>query len=154
MTLPGAPFLARDGAVLRFEGHDLAALARRYGTPLYVYSRRAMLAALQAYQQALRGRPHLVCYAMKANSSLAVLQTFAQAGCGFDIVSGGELARVLAAGGDASRVVFSGVGKTRAEMSQALHAGVRCFNSKAWPSSTSSMPRRWRWGAARRSACA
>jgi diaminopimelate decarboxylase len=87
-----------------------------------------MLAALQAYQHALRGRPHLVCYAMKANSSLAVLQTFAQAGCGFDIVSGGELARVLAAGGDPARVVFSGVGKTRAEMRQALLAGVRCFN--------------------------
>ncbi len=128
MTLPGAPFLARGGAVLRLDGHALDELARRHGTPLYVYSRRAMLAALQAYQQALRGRPHLVCYAMKANSSLAVLQTFAQAGCGFDIVSGGELARVLAAGGDASRVVFSGVGKTRAEMRQALHAGVRCFN--------------------------
>ena len=87
-----------------------------------------MLAALDGYQTALRGRKHLVCYAMKANSSLAVLQTFAQAGCGFDIVSGGELARVLAAGGDAGRVVFSGVGKTRAEMAQALQAGVRCFN--------------------------
>jgi diaminopimelate decarboxylase len=128
MTLPGAPFLARHGAELRLDGHALADLARRFGTPLYVYSRRAMLAALEAYQQALRGRPHLVCYAMKANSSLAVLQTFAQAGCGFDIVSGGELARVLAAGGDARRVVFSGVGKTRAEMQQALQAGVRCFN--------------------------
>ena len=111
MTLPGAPFLARDGADLRLEGHALADLARRFGTPLYVYSRRAMLAALQAYQHALRGRPHLVCYAMKANSSLAVLQTFAQAGCGFDIVSGGELARVLAAGGEPARVVFSGVGR-------------------------------------------
>ena len=128
MTLPGAPFLARDGAELKLDGHALAALARRYGTPLYVYSRRAMLAALDAYQRALRGRRHLVCYAMKANSNLAVLQTFAQAGCGFDIVSGGELARVLAAGGDPSRVVFSGVGKTRAEMRQALQAGVRCFN--------------------------
>jgi diaminopimelate decarboxylase len=128
MTLPGAPFLARDGADLRLEGHALADLARRFGTPLYVYSRRAMLAALQAYQHALRGRPHLVCYAMKANSSLAVLQTFARAGCGFDIVSGGELARVLAAGGDPARVVFSGVGKTRAEMRQALLAGVRGFN--------------------------
>lgn len=128
MTLPGAPFLARDGAELRLEGHALADLARRYGTPLYVYSRRAMVAALHGYQQALHGRPHLVCYAMKANSSLAVLQTFVQAGCGFDIVSGGELERVLAAGGDPARVVFSGVGKTRAEMRQALRAGVRCFN--------------------------
>jgi diaminopimelate decarboxylase len=87
-----------------------------------------MLAAFDAYEQALRGRPHLVCYAMKANSNLAVLQTFAQAGAGFDIVSGGELARVLAAGGDAGRVVFSGVGKSREEMAQALQAGVRCFN--------------------------
>ena len=106
MTLPGAPFLGRQGGELTLEGHSLAALARRFGTPLFVYSRAAMLSAARAYQQALQGRPHLVCYAMKANSSLAVLQTFAQAGCGFDIVSGGELERVLAAGGQASRVVF------------------------------------------------
>lgn len=127
--LPGHPQLARgaDGT-LRLEGHALADLARRFGTPLYVYSRNAMLEALAAYQRALAGRPHLVCYAMKANSTLAVLQTFARAGCGFDIVSGGELARVLAAGGDAAKVVFSGVGKTRDEMRQALAAGVRCFN--------------------------
>jgi diaminopimelate decarboxylase len=128
MSLPGAPFLARQGRELCLEGHALADLAARFGTPLYVYSRSAMLQAFQAYERALHGRRHLVCYAMKANSSLAVLQTFAQAGAGFDIVSGGELARVLAAGGDASRVVFSGVGKTRAEMRQALQAGVRCFN--------------------------
>ncbi len=128
MALPGSPYLARAGAELQLDGHALAELAHRFGTPLFVYSRRAMLAALAAYQQALRGRAHLLCYAMKANSSLAVLQTFAQAGCGFDIVSGGELARVLAAGGDAAKVVFSGVGKTRAEMRQALAAGVRCFN--------------------------
>jgi diaminopimelate decarboxylase len=127
-ALPGAPFLAREQGSLRLEGHALTALAQRYGTPLFVYSRGAMRTALAAYQNALRGRPHLVCYAMKANSSLAVLQTFAQAGCGFDIVSGGELARVLAAGGDAAKVVFSGVGKGRAEMQQALQAGVRCFN--------------------------
>ena len=128
MTLPGAPYLAREAGELRLEGHALAELAARYGTPLYVYSRTAMRDAFLAYERALQGRRHLVCYAMKANSSLAVLQTFAQAGAGFDIVSGGELARVLAAGGDASRVVFSGVGKTRAEMRQALQAGVRCFN--------------------------
>lgn len=107
---------------------SLRELVRQHGSPLYVYSRRAMLAALAPYQQALQGRPHLVCFAVKSNSNLAVLQTFAQAGCGFDIVSGGELARVLAAGGDAGKVVFSGVGKTRAEMRQALEAGVRCFN--------------------------
>ena len=126
--LPGAPFLARSGDELQLDGHSLAALGRRFGTPLFVYSRRAMLASLDAYESALRGRSHLVCFAMKANPSLAVLQTFAAAGCGFDIVSGGELARVLAAGGEASKVVFSGVGKTRLEMQQALVAGVRCFN--------------------------
>ena len=132
--LPGAPHLARNGAgTLTLDGLPLADLARRFGTPLYVYSQRAMLDALAAYQRALAGRDHLVCYAMKANSNLAVLQTFARAGCGFDIVSGGELARVLAAGGDPSRVVFSGVGKTAAEMVQALQAGVRCFNVESVP---------------------
>ena len=128
MTLPGAPFVERRAGELRLEGHALAALAREFGTPLYVYSRGAMRAALAGYQRALAGRAHLLCYAMKANSSLAVLQTFAQAGCGFDIVSGGELERVLAAGGAADKVVFSGVGKTRSEMQRALAAGVRCFN--------------------------
>lgn len=129
MNLPGSPFLARDAAgTLTLEGHALAGLAHEFATPLYVYSRRAMRAAVAGYQQALAGRAHLVCYAMKANSSLAVLQTFAEAGCGFDIVSAGELQRVLAAGGTADKVVFSGVGKTRAEMRLALEAGVRCFN--------------------------
>ncbi len=128
MALPGAPQLARQGAELQLQGQALAALAQRFGTPLFVYSQDAMLAAVSAYEQALLGRPHLVCYAMKANSSLAVLQTFLRAGCGFDIVSGGELARVLAAGGDPGRVVFSGVGKTREDMRLALQAGVRCFN--------------------------
>ena len=131
--LPGAPFLARDHGALQLDGLPLAALARQFGTPLFVYSQRAMLAALAPYQRALAGRPHLICYAMKANSNLAVLQTFARAGCGFDIVSGGELARVLAAGVPASRVVFSGVGKTRAEMRRALAAGVRCFNVESLP---------------------
>lgn len=128
VNMPGAPHVARRGTDLCIEGLTLESLARRYGTPLYVYSRAAMLDALAPYQRALAGRDHLVCYAMKANSSLAVLQTFAQAGCGFDIVSGGELERVLAAGGDPARIVFSGVGKTRAEMAQALRAGVACFN--------------------------
>lgn len=128
MTLPGSPFLAWQGPDLCLDGVNLRELVRQHGSPLYVYSRRAMLAALQPYQQALQGRPHLICYAVKANSNLAVLQTFAQAGCGFDIVSSGELARVLAAGGDAAKVVFSGVGKTRAEMAEALKAGVKCFN--------------------------
>jgi diaminopimelate decarboxylase len=128
MTLPGSPHIAYRGDDLFIEGCSLAELARRFGTPLYVYSRASMLAALGAYQRALVGRDHLVCYAMKANSSLAVLQTFAQAGCGFDIVSGGELERVLAVGVPAGKVVFSGVGKTRAEMTRALEVGVMCFN--------------------------
>jgi diaminopimelate decarboxylase len=127
-VLPGAPHLARSGGELQLEGHALTALARQHGTPLYAYSRGAMRSALAAYQRALAGRPHLICYAMKANSNLAVLQTFAEAGCGFDIVSAGELARVLAAGGRAERIVFSGVGKRRDEMALALEAGVRCFN--------------------------
>ena len=131
-VLPGAPHLAWDGdgvgAELCLEGHALTALARRFGTPLYVYSRRAMRDAFAAWSRSLEGRPHLVCYAMKANSNLAVLQTFIDAGAGIDIVSGGELARALAAGAAPSRIVFSGVGKTRAEMAQALEADVRCFN--------------------------
>ncbi len=131
--LPGAPHLARVDGLLRLDGVALADLARRYGSPLYVYSQAAMRDALAAYTRALAGRAHLVCYAMKANSSLAVLQTFARAGCGLDIVSGGELARARAAGVPGERIVFSGVGKTRAEMAQALAAGVRCFNVESVP---------------------
>jgi len=128
MTLPGAPWLQRRGRSLWLEQVELEALARTHGTPLYVYSRAAMRAAAAGYRRALDGRPHLLCYAMKANSNLAVLQTLAAEGCGFDIVSAGELERVLAAGGDPARVVFSGVGKTRPEMQRALEVGVRCFN--------------------------
>lgn len=128
MNLPGAPFIARQGRDLFVEGIALDDLASRFGTPLYVYSSQAMRAALAGYQRALAGRRHLICYAVKANSNLAVLQTFARAGCGFDIVSGGELERVLAAGGEPARIVFSGVGKTRVEMTRALQVGVRCFN--------------------------
>jgi diaminopimelate decarboxylase len=113
---------------LQLEGVPLAAIAERYGTPTYVYSRAALTQAFEAYARALAGRRALVCYAVKANSNLGVLSAFARLGAGFDIVSGGELARVLAAGGDASRVVFSGVGKSEAEMRQALAAGIRCFN--------------------------
>jgi diaminopimelate decarboxylase len=128
MTLPGSPYLSFRGADLFLEDVKLADLAREHGTPLYVYSKAAMLGALAPYHKALQGRKHLVCYAVKANSNLSVLRTFAQAGCGFDIVSAGELARVKAAGGDMAKVVFSGVGKTRAEMHLALQAGVKCFN--------------------------
>jgi diaminopimelate decarboxylase len=127
-TLPGHPhFQFRDGELLA-ERISLSALAHQYGTPLFVYSREAMLAALAAYRRGFAGRKAQICYAMKANSSLGVLQVFAQAGCGFDIVSGGELERVLAAGGVAGDIIFSGVGKTRAEMRRALEAGVGCFN--------------------------
>jgi diaminopimelate decarboxylase len=126
--LPGAPFLHRRGTELWLEDARLADLAALHGTPLYVYSRSAMRAALAPYQRALAGRRHLVCYAMKANSTLAVLQTFAAAGCGFDIVSAGELQRVLAVGAAPSQVVFSGVGKRRDELTFALETGVRCFN--------------------------
>jgi diaminopimelate decarboxylase len=128
MTLPGSPHIAYRGDELFIEGCALSALARRFGTPLYVYSRASMLAGLAAYHHALVGRDHLVCYSVKANSTLAVLQTLAQAGSGFDIVSGGELERLLAAGVPASKIVFSGVGKTRAEMKRALEVGVLCFN--------------------------
>ncbi len=128
MSLPGAPHLSYHHHELQLDGISLADLARTYGTPLYVYSQAAMQSAASAYQQALQEQPHLLCYAMKANSSLAILQTFAQMGLGFDIVSAGELQRVLAAGGDPNKVVFSGVGKTRGEMAFALKNRVRCFN--------------------------
>ena len=127
-TLPGHPHIAYQEGALCIEGVRVSALADSYGTPLFVYSQAAMQDALAAYQRGFAGRKLHICYAMKANSSLAVLQFFADQGCGFDIVSGGELERVLAAGGDASKVIFSGVGKTRAEMLQALQAGILCFN--------------------------
>jgi diaminopimelate decarboxylase len=128
LNLAGSPFLARPNKDLLIEQVELSALAKTFGTPLFVYSKASMLSALSAYQRGFAGRNVRICYAMKANSSLAVLQVFAQAGCGFDIVSGGELARVITAGGDPSKVIFSGVGKTRAEMQQALRAGIACFN--------------------------
>ena len=127
-TLPGQPHIAYRDQQLFAEGVSTSDLARQYSTPLFVYSKAAMLGALAAYQRGFAGRKAQICYAMKANSSLAVLQVFAQAGCGFDIVSGGELERVIAAGGDVRKVIFSGVGKTRAEMRQALAAGIGCFN--------------------------
>jgi diaminopimelate decarboxylase len=116
------------GGELHAEDVPLAELARRHGTPLYVYSRATLTRHFHAFDQALAGHEHLVCYAVKANSNLAVLQVLAKLGSGFDIVSGGELARVLKAGGDPRKVVFSGVGKSVAEMRQALLAGIGCFN--------------------------
>ena len=128
LKLPGHPHIAYQGDELYIEDVRLSDLARQYGTPLFVYSKAAMLSALAAYQRGFAGRKVQICYAMKANSSLGVLQVFAQAGCGFDIVSGGELERVLAAGGEPQKVIFSGVGKTRSEMRRALEAGIGCFN--------------------------
>ena len=126
--LPGQTHIAYRDDDLFVEAVRLSDLARQHGTPLFVYSKAAMLSALAAYQRGFAGRKAQICYAMKANSSLAVLQVFAQAGCGFDIVSGGELERVLAAGGDVKKIIFSGVGKTRAEMRRALEVGIHCFN--------------------------
>ena len=123
----GVGFDYRNGE-LQCEGVALAELAARFGTPLYVYSRAAITAAYQAYANALAGRSALVCYAMKANSNLAVLNVLARLGAGFDIVSGGELERVLAAGASASKVVFSGVGKCEREIERALAADILCFN--------------------------
>lgn len=126
--LPGQPHLAWRGDELWLEGVRLADLAQAHGTPLFVYSKASMLSALAAYQRGFAGRKATIHYAMKANSSLAILQVFAKAGCGFDIVSGGELERVLAAGGEPGKIIFSGVGKSRAEMRRALEAGIGCFN--------------------------
>lgn len=132
-ALPGAPHLHYRGEELFLEDVRLADLAREHGTPLFAYSRAAMLSALAAYQRGFAGRKAKIFYAMKANSSLAVLQVFARAGCGFDIVSGGELERVLAAGVAGGDIIFSGVGKTRREMQRALEVGIHCFNVESEP---------------------
>jgi diaminopimelate decarboxylase len=110
------------------EAVPLARIAERHGTPCYVYSRAALTEAFRTFDGAFSQRDHLVCYAVKANSNLAILNLFARLGSGFDIVSGGELERVLAAGGDARKTVFSGVGKSEPEMRRALTAGIHCFN--------------------------
>ncbi|MBV2204898.1 MAG: diaminopimelate decarboxylase [Pseudomonas sp.] len=120
-------FSYRDGQLFA-EGVALPALAQRFGTPTYVYSRAHIEAQYRAYADALDGMPHLVCFAVKANSNLGVLNVLARLGAGFDIVSCGELERVLAAGGQPDRIVFSGVGKTRDDMRRALEVGVHCFN--------------------------
>ena len=127
-SLPGAPYFHHQQGQLWLENVNLEGLAKKYGTPLYVYSKRAINDAIALYKAAFKARDHLICFALKANSNLAILQLMVQAGCGFDIVSGGELSRVLAAGSPANRVIFSGVGKTKAELRQALEAGILCFN--------------------------
>jgi diaminopimelate decarboxylase len=126
-------FLQREKGELRLDGVALGEVAQRFGTPCYVYSRAAIEAAFREFDAGLAGVAHLVCYAVKANSNLAVLDVLARLGAGFDIVSGGELARVLAAGAAPDRVIFSGVGKSEAEMRAALAAGIRCFNVESEP---------------------
>ncbi len=125
-----AGFVYRDGSLF-CEDVSLAELARDHGTPAYVYSQNAFTSRLRDYHDALAGIPHRICYAVKANSNLALLQVLARQGSGFDIVSGGELFRVLAAGADASSVVFSGVGKTREEIRYALERGIHSFNCES-----------------------
>lgn len=120
-------FQYRDGRLFA-EDVDLTTLAEQHGTPCYVYSRATFERHWRAFDEVFAGHPHLVCYAVKANSNLAVLNLLARLGSGFDIVSGGELERVLAAGGDAGKVVFSGVGKLEWEIRRALEVGIRCFN--------------------------
>jgi diaminopimelate decarboxylase len=130
--MTSSAFAYVDG-VLHAEGVSVVQLAEQFGTPLYVYSRAALIDAWQAYAGACAGRRAKVHVAVKANSNLAVLNVFARLGAGFDIVSGGELARVLAAGGKAENTVFSGVGKSADEMREALAAGVKCFNVESIP---------------------
>jgi diaminopimelate decarboxylase len=120
-------FNRRDGR-LHCEDVPLDVIAQTHCTPTYIYSKAALSQAFQDYDTAFAGHPHLICYAVKANPNLGILNLFARLGAGFDIVSGGELARVLAAGGDPGKVVFSGVGKTAGEMRAALEAGIHCFN--------------------------
>lgn len=121
-------FNYQDDGQLWVESLPLKQLAEQYGTPLYVYSRATLERHWHAFHHAAGTHPHLICYAVKANSNLGVLNTLARLGSGFDIVSIGELERVLAAGGDANKIVFSGVGKTEKEMARALSVGIRCFN--------------------------
>ena len=120
-------FTFREGS-LYAENVAVSDIAASHGTPCYIYSRAALEAAFTEYQQALEGAEHLICYAVKANSNLAVLNVLARLGAGFDIVSGGELERVVAAGGDPAKIVFSGVSKKAQEMARALELGIHCFN--------------------------
>lgn len=121
-------FFSYKNGELYCEDTAVSSLAEQYGTPLYIYSKATLLRHIQVYQEAFNGRDGLVCYAVKANSNLAILQLMSHNGCGFDIVSGGELARVIAAGADPQKVIFSGVAKTEEEIAYALEVGILCFN--------------------------
>ena len=125
-------FNYRNGQ-LHAESVPLAAIAAQYGTPCFVYSRAHLEERFRGFREPLGSRPHLICYAVKANSNLAVLKVLADAGAGFDIVSEGELERVLKAGGAPGKIIFSGVGKTADEMRRALDVGIHCFNVESWP---------------------
>lgn len=120
-------FVARGGELCA-EEVALTAIAERFATPCYVYSRAALTEAFRQFNDGFSAHDHLICFAVKANPNLSILKVFASLGAGFDIVSGGELARVLAAGGEPGKIVFSGIGKTVAEMQQALDVGIFCFN--------------------------
>ena len=124
------------GDTLFAEGVNVTDIAQEHGTPCFIYSRATLERHLRAYQTALGEAPHLICFAVKANSNLAVLNVLARLGAGFDIVSGGELERVIAAGGDPGKVIFSGLGKSEAEIEQALKAGIFCFNVESAPELT------------------
>ena len=132
MTKLAGPLEYRD-QTLYFEDVPLADVAKRYSTPCYVYSHAAIVQKFQAYEQAFNGVPHQVCYAVKANSNLGILRVLAEEGAGFDIVSGGELFRVLKAGGNPDKVIFSGVGKTATELDYALEQGLKSFNCESEP---------------------
>ncbi len=121
------------GGQLFCEGVRLESLARKFGTPLFVYSQRTLTEHFRKLDEALAGTDHLICFAVKSNSNLSVLHTLAHLGSGFDIVSGGELQRVLAAGGEPAKCVFAGVGKTEAEIEYALRQGIYSFNAESEP---------------------
>ena len=128
--MPVFPYV--DNA-LYAEAIPVAQIARAHGTPCFIYSRAALEQNLHAYEEALSAVDHLTCFAVKANSNLAVLNVLALKGAGFDIVSGGELERVIRAGGDPKKVIFSGLGKTEDEIASALQHGIRCFNIESEP---------------------
>lgn len=133
-TPVGSPFFHYQDRQLFVEQSSVKALAEQFGTPLYIYSKAALVNAWQAYQEVIDTYQNvLVCYAVKANSNLAILNTFAQLGSGFDLVSGGELMRALKAGANPQKLLFSGVGKQVWEIELALNAGIKCFNIESIP---------------------
>ena len=144
------PFPYRNG-VLCADEVPLDEIARRFGTPCFVYSAAAIEGAYREFAHALKGRDAQVCYSVKANSNLAILALLARLGAGFDIVSGGELARVLAAGGEARKTLFSGVGKSEAEIRYALEKGIGCINLESEAELARVTPSRAAWAGGRRS---